>query len=108
MTLDPAFRELFSETVTLYPPSTVDKYGKRTFAASGVTAPAHYVAEDALLRSADGRDVIVKGKFYLYGDITATTDYRIVLDDGKEPIIVAVDQPHDEDGVHHTVITVGE
>lgn len=108
MTLDPAFLELFSETVTLYPPSTVDKYGKRSFSASGVTAQAHYMAEERLLSSADGRDVVVKGKLLIYGNVTADTDYRIVLDDGSSPIIVSVDYPHDENGVHHTVILVGE
>lgn len=108
MTLDPSFRELFSETVTLYPPTALDKYGKRSFAASGVSASAHYMAEERLLKSNDGRDVVVKGKLLIYGNVTATTDYRIVLDDGSEPIIVSVDYPHDQDGVHHTVILVGE
>lgn len=108
MTLDPAFRELFSETVTLYPPASVDKYGKRSWTASAsVTASAHYMAEDALTRSADGRDVVIKGKLLLYGNITATNDYRCVLDDGSEAIIVAVDYPHDENGVHHTVLSIG-
>lgn len=108
MTLDPSFAELFSESVTLYPPSSTDVYGKRTFSSTGVTASAHYVAEDALIRTTDGRDVVVKGKLYLYGNVTATNDYRVVLEDGSEPIIVAVDYPHDQNGVHHTVLTIGE
>lgn len=106
--IEAAYADLFSESVTLYPPASVDAYGKRTFAASGVTVAAHYVAEEALLRSEDGRDVIVKGTFYLYGTPTVTNDYRLVLDDGTEPIIISVDTPHDENGAHHTVIKVGE
>lgn len=108
MTLDPSFAELFSETVTLYPPASTDVYGARTFAASGVTASAHYMASDRLKSSADGRDVVITGTLLLYGNITATTDYRVVLEDGSEPILVAVEYPNDEDGVHHTVLTIGE
>lgn len=108
MTLDPSFLELFSERVTLYPPATVDKYGKRSFTASAsVTACAHYMAEDALLRTSDGRDVVIKGKLLLYGNIPATNDYRCVLQDGSDAIIVAVDYPHDQTGVHHTVLAIG-
>jgi hypothetical protein len=107
MAIEPDFLELFSETITLYPPATTDKYGKRSFSASGVTACAHLVAEVELSRDQDGREVTQTGKIYVYGTPTVTNDYRLVLSDGTEPIIIGVDVPYDQNGAHHTVIRIG-
>jgi hypothetical protein len=101
------FRELFSETVTLFPPSSVDKYGKRTFSASGVSACAHLVSEVSLTRDGDGREVTEIGRVYLYGTPTVNTDYRILLGDGSSPVIIGVDTPYDQNGPHHTVVRIG-
>jgi len=108
MSLERNFRELFSQTVTLFPSASLDKYGKRTFTASAsVTACAHYVSETILRRSPEGRDVLEDGRFYLYGVFPVTNDYKLRLEDGTEPIIVGVDTPFDENGAHHTVVHVG-
>ncbi len=109
MAIEPEYRELFSESVVLYPPAVTDKYGKRTFTASAsAVVPAHLVAETVLTRSPDGRDVVETGKVYLYGEITVTTDYKIVLADGASPVILGVDTPYDQNGWHHTVLRVGK
>ena len=107
MAIESDFLELFSERITLYPPATLDKYGKRSFSASGVTACAHLVSEVSLSRDQDGREVTETGRIYVYGTPTVTTDYRLVLTDGSEPIIIGVDVPHDQNGAHHTVIRIG-
>lgn len=107
MSIESDYRELFSEVVTLYPPSSTDKYGKRSFSASGVSACAHLVSDVSLARDMDGREVVEMGKVYLYGAYTVTTDYKIVLPDGSSPVIVGVDQPHDQNGAHHTVVRIG-
>jgi hypothetical protein len=101
------FRELFSETVTLFPPTATDVYGKRTFSASGVSACAHLVSDVSLTRDLDGREVTEIGRVYLYGTPTVTTDYRILLGDGSSPVIIGVDVPHDQNGPHHTVVRIG-
>lgn len=107
MGIEANYRELFSESVTLYAPSGIDVYGKRSWSGS-VSVPAHLVAEAALTYDPDGREVVQTGKVYLYGPQTVTTDYRLVLADGSEPIIIAVDTPYDENGAHHTVLRVGK
>jgi hypothetical protein len=107
MAIESDFLELFSETVTLFPPASVDKYGKRTFSASGVTASAHLVSEVSLTRDGDGREVTEIGRVYLYGTPTVTTDYRILLGDGSSPVIIGVDTPYDQNGPHHTVVRIG-
>ena len=108
MAIESAYRELFSESVTLLPPVSVDKYGRRTHTASASAVPAHLVAETILTRTPDGRDVVETGKVYLYGQVSVTTDYLIVLADGSSPVILGVDTPHDENGWHHTVVRVGK
>lgn len=108
MAIERAYLELFSETVTLYEPESTDKYGKRTWASSGVSACAHLMAEEKLSKTADGRDVLETGKVLLYGQFNVTTDHRIELEDGSEPIIIAVDEPYDQNGWHHTVIRIGQ
>lgn len=108
MAIEPEYRELFSESVTLYPRVSMDKYGRRTHSASPVTVPAHIVAEVKLTVTADGREVVESGKVYLYGSYeNVDTDYLIVLPDGSSPVILAVDTPYDNIGAHHTVVTVG-
>lgn len=107
MAIESAFRELFSETVTLYPPASTDAYGRRTHSASGTAVPAHLVAEVMLTRDREGREVVQTGKVYLYGPQTVTTDYLVVLEDGASPVILGVDTPYDQNGAHHTVLRVG-
>jgi hypothetical protein len=107
MAIESDYRELFSEVITLFPPTAMDKYGKRTFSASGVSACAHLVSDISLSRDQDGREVTEVGKVYLYGVFTVTTDYRIVLPDGSSPVIIGVDTPHDPAGAHHTVVRIG-
>lgn len=107
MGIESDYRELFSEVITLFPPTAMDKYGKRTFSASGVSACAHLVSDISLSRDQDGREVTEVGKVYLYGVFTVTTDYRIVLPDGSSPVIIGVDTPHDPAGAHHTVVRIG-
>jgi len=109
MGIESSFRELFSESITLFPPASTDKYGRRTHSGAGsVVVPAHLVSEVVLTRSPDGRDVVETGKVYLYGPQTVTTDYLILLPDGSSPVILGVDTPHDQNGAHHTVVRVGK
>lgn len=108
MAIEPEYRELFSESVTLYPPVSTDKYGRRSFSASGSVVPAHLVAETLVTRSPDGRDVVETGKVYLYGDWNVTTDHSIRLADGSSPVILGVDTPYDQNGWHHTIVRVGK
>jgi len=107
VSIESNFRELFSETITYYAPATRDAYGGRTYGASA-TAPAHLVAETEMIRTLDGREIVQTGKIYLYGDYPITTAHKIELADGSIPLIIAVDQPHDQNGVHHTVVRIGD
>lgn len=108
MAIEPEYRELFSEQVTLLPKVSMDKYGRRTHASAGSVIPAHLVSEVRLTRTSDGREVVETGKVFLYGAFeNIDTDYLIILPDGSSPVIIGTETPYDEIGAHHTVVSVG-
>lgn len=107
MAIEPEYKELFSEYVTLFASASVDAYGKRSWGASS-TASAHLVNDRKLTRMADGREIVETGKAYLWGTPTVDVDSRLVLMDGSEPIIIGVDVVYADDGPHHTVVRFGE
>lgn len=101
------YRDLFSQTVVLYAPSTLDAYGKRTFSASAQSFSAHFISEVKQMTTPDGRTVVSAGRVYLYGTSDATTDYQMVINGSASPVILSVDNLYDDAGRHHTVITYG-
>lgn len=109
MSIESNFRELFSETVVIYPQQSRDKYGKRTHTASlGASIPAHIVGETKMSLDIEGREVVETGQVYLYGPQNVTTDSLIVLPNGASPVIIGVDTPYDQNGPHHTVVRIGK
>ena len=109
MTLDPEFLTLMPDTVTVYPQSSLDKYGKRTWSASGTSYRCRIQSQTKLFRDPSGREVTIDGRVFLYGapsDIT--TDHRLVLPDGSSPVLYVVNVANDETGAHHTVLEYGK
>lgn len=107
MSIETAYLELFSETVTIFAASTMDAYGKWSYSAS-VSVPAHLVSETRMTVAPDGREVVETGKVYLYGQVNVTTDSKILFADGSLPTIIGVEKPHDQVAWHHTVVSVGK
>jgi hypothetical protein len=108
MPIEPGYRELFSDSVTVYPPVSVDLYGKRTWAGSGSVVAAHLVMEARLDRDSSGREVNEVGRAYLFGDQSyMTTDHLVVLSNGASPVLLTVETPWAEDGPHHTLLRFG-
>ena len=103
------FLPLMLETVTLKANSTLDKYGKQSFAASGVTFRARLIYETRLVRDSEGREVVEAGKAIIYGAVPSLNPrWQIALPDGSLPKITFVDLIKDEDGDHHSVIGFGQ
>lgn len=107
MPVDSRMLELMPDTITLFADTGVDKYGRPSWSGGGSQYRCRIMAEDRLTRTEQGDDVLITGRAVVYGPATVTTDYKLVLSDGKEPVIIAVDQIADEFGDHHTVITFG-
>ena len=109
MGIPPEFLPMMLETVTLRANSTVDKYGKQSFAASGVSYRARLVFDVRLVRDAEGREVVQAGKAILYGAVPSLNPrWQITLPDGTTPKITFVDTVLDEDGDHHSVVGFGQ
>lgn len=108
MALDAAFLDMMPNTVVVYPKASLDQYGKRSFSATGASYRCRVQDSDDLIRTDDGREVVISGRVYLYGaPTTITTDSRIVLPDGTSPVIFRVTVNNDDTGPHHTVIEYG-
>lgn len=100
------FAEMMSETITLYPASTIDAYGKQSYGA-GVTYQARLVYEQKILRDSEGREIVQQGRAIIYGVATGSVKDRLQLPDGTRPLITSFDTVRDEDGDHHSVIGFG-
>lgn len=105
--IDAAFLELMPSTVTLYPQASRDAYGKQTFSGSGTTVRCRVVPTNDVIRDSNGREVVASGRVLCYGTPTVTVDSRLVLPDGSDAVVIAVQVQNDEDGPHHTVVTFG-
>ena len=107
MAIETEYLSMMPDTITLYATTTLDAYGKRTFSSTGTSYRCRIQAEAKMVRDAQGREVTITGKAYLYGAPTVTNDYRIVLPDGSSPVIYDVNQNGDDSGNHHTVVYFG-
>jgi hypothetical protein len=107
MTLEAQFLSMMPSTVTVYSKASTDQYGKRTFSATGTSYSCRIQDVNEMLRTDEGREVVITGKVYLYGAPNLTTDHKIVLPDSTVPVIHMVTVNNDESGAHHTVIYYG-
>jgi hypothetical protein len=101
------FLTLMPDTVTVYPADSRDSYGKVTHNGTGVEYRCRVRPEQRVMKDAQGREVDVIGKVYLHGAPTVAADARLVLPDGSEPVIIAVDHIGDDAGDHHVVLVIG-
>lgn len=107
MSLETEYAALMKEAITLKAPASVDKYGKRTWGiAQSFTARVE--PKIAMTRDSAGREVMGRGKVYVYGTPVVTPEWQLTLADNSTPIIISAYLARDEDGAHHTVITYGE
>lgn len=107
MGIESDFLALMPDTVTITAQASIDKYGKRTHSGAGTQYSAHVEPASELYRNADGREVAIIGKVFLFGAPAITPNHKIVLPDGSVPVIAGVEVLRDEDGTHHTVIMLG-
>ena len=109
MAISKEFLPLMLETVTLKAQTALDKYGKQSFAASGVSYRARIIWSERILRDKDGREIVEAGRAILYGSAaSATPQWQITLPDGSTPKITSVSTIEDEGGDHHSVIGFGQ
>jgi hypothetical protein len=109
--LQSAFTEMLTDTVTFTPPSATDKYGKKTYSGTVVTAKAHIMNSTVLTKDGNGEDALITGRMFLDGDYSSRIDltYLITLPDGTHPVMHRIDNIMDMGAnPHHTEIYFGK
>lgn len=105
MTIEAAFLEMMPSTVTIFPKTATDAYGKFSFSGTGTAVRCRIQPSDNVVTTADNRNVVTRGTIIFYGTPTITTDSKIQLPDGTIPLIVTVQVHNDDTGTHHTTVT---
>lgn len=105
MTIETAFLDMMPSTVTIYPKSSTDAYGKFSFSATGTAVRCRIQPSDNVVTTEDNRQVVSRGTIIFYGTPTITSDSKIVLPDGTSPLILTVRVHNDDSGTHHTTVT---
>ena len=106
MTFINDFADCMPHTVTHTEFAGRSSYGERLFGSS-VDYSARVIYKPTKVRTSDGREEIAKGVVWLQGSPVVATEDKILLPDGTEPTIMAVDIMTDEDGDSHTKIYFG-
>ena len=106
MALDTAFAELMVQTVTTYPVTARDMYGKRTFGA-GVDWACHLQFRMHRVRAGNGQEVQADGTAYVYGVVTGVSVDDIITVNGESTQVLYLVTRYDEDGPHHSEIHFG-
>lgn len=107
--IDSSFLEMMNETVIFNATQTTDKYGKKTFSGTNISAQGRIIDDITLVKNTEGQDIVSAGRVILYGDYSAITlGHKITLPSGASPVIVKVESKNDTvNTTHHTIIHFG-
>lgn len=100
------FTGMMPHTVSVAPASAVNVAGEKSWGAD-VDYTAMVEQKSRMVRDATGREVMSSASVYLATQADVKADARVTLPTGftpRQPKIIAVDRPSDEDGVTHVVL----
>jgi hypothetical protein len=108
MGTDGRFAELMPFVIKVFKRSSVDQYGRPAFASTPVLYQGRPMESESLSRTVEGDDVVIAGKVVIFGLADVTTDDKIELPDGSQPVIIDVDVTDDPVmKLDHTSIKIG-
>jgi len=103
--------EDMTDTITVYAPTTLDNYGKRSVSATGTSYSARVVSDVSRTLDSGGQQVVEGGTLYIMSDAAITVGTRLVLPSGKEPMVLSVRKisypANGTPAVHHTLVKIG-
>ena len=106
--IDVRFAEMMTDTIIFNAGTAIDKYGKRTYGGTTVTAQGKVIYENRLIKDQEGQDILSTGRVILYGPYTSLTlADKITLPNGTSPVIISLETKKDTAGPHHTVVHFG-
>lgn len=107
--METAFLEMMPDTVTFNGSTAMDKYGKKTFGGSTITARCRIMNDTVLIKDQNGQDIVSEGHVTLYGDYSSLTlTHKLTLPNSISPVIIKIDNKSDTGGAHHTVVYFGK
>jgi hypothetical protein len=106
--IESAFLEMMPDTITFNGSTAMDKYGKKTFGGSTVTARGRIMNDTVLIKDQNGQDIVTEGHVILYGNYSSLTiGHKMTLPNSLSPVIIKIDNKSDTAGTHHTVVYFG-
>ena len=108
--MESAFLEMMPDTILFNVSTAMDKYGKKTFGGSTITARGRVQYDTALIKDQNGQDIVTEGKVILYGDYSSslTIGTQMTLPNSLTPVIIKIDNKSDTGGAHHSIIYFGK
>lgn len=106
MVWDPCLLELMTQTVRVRSRSTVDEYGRPTY-ATATEHRAHVSEKSRLIKTDHGEEVMSSGQVWIADPLTMSTEDQVELPDGRTPEVVRVEVYNDENGPNWTKVYFG-
>lgn len=107
MAFDPVYLDLMTQTITEYPYTSVDIYGKKVYSATGTDYFAYIQEQPVMVLNYMGAEVIGSHTIYVASTSRLEITSKYVLPDGSTPHPIRADVMYDEDGIHHNVLIFG-
>lgn len=100
-----------TDSVTIYPATTLDNYGKRSVSATGTNYACRIVSDIVKVTTDQNRTTLEEGRLIILGDPTLTIGDTLNTGSGQKGIITRVDKKnYSANGVttpHHAVVFFG-
>lgn len=93
--LDYGMGALTPTTIYIHKMSSRDAYGKTSYASPAVSYVARVQTEQRAVLTADGGENVKSSNVWIVGDQDITTDDKLELSDGSNPVILDVEKMPD-------------
>ena len=107
MSFDPEYLTLMTQTITVYPYTSVDIYGKKVYSTSGTAYDAYIQEQPVKVLNYMGAEVIASHTVYIASTSRLDITSKYVFPAGEAPHPIRLDVMYDEDGIHHNVLICG-
>jgi hypothetical protein len=100
-----------TDSVTVYKATARNEYGKHTISNSGTSYACRIMSEVTRKRDLESQQIVEEGTLIILNEADIAVNDRLVLDSGREPIVLGVDKvnykANGTTAVHHTVVRYG-
>ena len=106
MSFEDEFLDCMTGSITVKTLSSIDGYGKETFATSATTYAALIQEEQQLVRAFDGTEQMAETTAHINSTAAISPDAEFTVAGDTRPVL-AIQTLSDQDGVHHVVVHFG-